>query len=98
MLLRKSRGISVPGIARNFKTPNRLNLGWEHFGGGKDEISSTRCLTACWVSVKSVGAGQTEMVPLEWEGWIVLIKIKLLERVKLSPILIHYTAALKLPV
>lgn len=55
----------MPGIGRNFKTPNRLDLGWEHSGGGKDVNSSTSCLTACWVSVKSLEAGQTGMVPRE---------------------------------
>lgn len=73
----------MSGIAHNFKNPNRLDLGWEHSGGGKDVNSSTSCLTACWVSVKSLKAGQTGMVPLNGRGFD---KIKLLERVKVSPI------------
>lgn len=86
----------MPGIAHNFKTPNRLDLGREHSGGGKDVNSSTSCLPACWVSVKCLEAGQPGMVPLNGRGCF--DKIKLLERVKVSPILIHYTAALKLSV
>lgn len=57
----------MPSITHNFKTPNRLNWGWEHFGGGKTVNSSTSCPTACWLSVKSGGGGGgVGMLPLKW--------------------------------